>query len=100
MKKIIRLVGVQILAMMISAFSIGDKKKSKTKALYVGFAVFFVIMSGFSFLYSYSIGKLLMMFNITHVLPSLFMAISSVMVLFTTIFKVKGTIFAFKDYDM
>ena len=40
MKKIIRLVGVQILAMMISAFSIGDKKKSKTKALYVGFVVF------------------------------------------------------------
>ncbi|NLL73187.1 MAG: hypothetical protein GX237_06630 [Clostridiales bacterium] len=100
MKKVMPLVRVQLWAMIAGFFAIGEQRKKKTKALFVGFAFFFLMMSGTSFFYAYGLGTLLNTFNIINALPSLFMALSSVMVLFTTVFKVKGTIFGFKDYDM
>ena len=48
--------------------------------------------------YAY-VAKHLKTINSLELLPSLFMVLS-IMVLFTTIYKVKGTIFGFKDYDM
>lgn len=100
MKKVMRLVSVQIWAMIASVFAIGEQKKKKTRALYIGFAFIFIIMSGSIFLYAYGIGTLLKLYNVTNAMPSLFMALSSILVLMTTIFKVKGTIFGFRDYDM
>ena len=93
MKKVIRLVRVQLWAMIAGFFAIGEQRKKKTKALFVGFAFFFLMMSGTSFFYAYGLGTLLNTFNIINALPSLFMALSSVMVLFTTVFKVKGTLY-------
>lgn len=100
MKKVLRLVSVQLWAILGGMFALGEHKKKKTKALYAGFAFFIVLMSGMSFFYAYMVGQGLNMFNSIELLPSLFMALTSIIVLFTTIFKVKGTIFGFKDYDM
>lgn len=100
MKKVMRLVNVQIWAMLGSMFAIGEAKKKKPKALYTGLVIFVVAMSSISFFYSYMLGSGLKMFGSIDILPSMIMAVTSIMVLFTTIFKVKGTIFGFKDYDM
>lgn len=100
MKKIIRLVNVQLWAMLMSMFAIGELKKKKTGVLYAGFAFFLILMSGASFLYAYMAGMGLKMFGSIDLLPSLFMSLTSIIVLFTTVYKVKGTLFGFRDYDM
>lgn len=100
MRKVIRLVSIQLWAVLASMFAMGENKKRKTRALYVGFVLFLVLISGVSFIYAYSMGIVLRMFDSIEIMPSLFMAMTSVLVLFTTLFKVKGTLFAFKDYDM
>ncbi len=100
MKKVLRLVSVQLLAMFMSMLAIGEQKKKKTKALYIGFITFILLISGMSFFYSYMMGSALIMFNSLELLPPLFMALTSVVVLFASIYKVKGTLFGFKDYDM
>lgn len=100
MKKVIQLVSVQLWAILGSMFAIGEKKKKKTRALYVGFTLFVIIMSAVSFFYAYLAGRGLIPFGGIDLLPSLFMSLTSIIVLFTTIYKVKGTLFGFKDYDM
>lgn len=100
MKKLMRLVNVQLWAMLRSMLAIGELKKKKSGALYTGFVIFLVLMSGISFFYSYTMGMGLKQFGSIDLLPSLFMALTSVIVLFTSIYKVKGTLFGFKDYDM
>ncbi|MDD4113479.1 MAG: hypothetical protein PHC56_10695 [Herbinix sp.] len=100
MKKVMRLVSVQLWAMLGSMFAIGEKKKKKTGALYAGFVFFVILMSSLSFFYSYLTGMGLRQFGSIELLPSLFMSLTSIIVLFTSIYKVKGTLFGFKDYDM
>lgn len=100
MKKVMRLVSVQLWAMLGSMFAIGEQKKKKTSALYVGFTFFLIFMSGMSFFYTYVTGMGLKQFGSIELLPSLFMSLTSIIVLFTSIYKVKGTLFGFKDYDM
>ncbi|CUH91957.1 hypothetical protein [Herbinix luporum] len=100
MKQVWRLVSVQLWAMLGSMFAIGEMRKKKTRVLYVGFTFFALIMSMVSFFYGYSMGLSLKQFNSIEIMPSLFMALTSMAVLFTTIYKVKGTLFGFEDYDM
>lgn len=100
MKKVLRLVSVQIWAMLAGMVSVGDYKKKKTKALFSGFIAFTVIIIAASFAYAYLTGSGLMAFNSVEILPSMFMSVTSIVVLFTTIYKVKGTVFGFKDYDL
>lgn len=100
MKKVMRLVSVQIWAILGSMFTIGENKKKNTKALYSGFAIFTILMSILSFFYAYTLGSTLIIYGGIEILPTLFMAITSIVVLITTINKVKGTVFGFKDYDM
>ena len=100
MKKIIRLVSVQMWAVLGSMLSIGGKRDKKPKTLYVGIALFVICMGGIAFFYFYMMGSGLKMFNSIDILPPLVMAVTSVIVLMTTVFKVKGTIFGFRDYDM
>lgn len=99
MKKVIRLVSVQLWAMLGSMFTLGYGKK-KSRALYASFALIIIVLSGVSFLYSYLMGMGLRMYDSIQVMPTIFMAITSIMVLITTIYKVKGTVFGFKDYDL
>jgi len=100
MHKIIRLVRVQMGTVLIDMLSIGNIRKKKPKLLYVGLALFVLVLGSVALLYNYMIGKGLLMFNSINLLPVLMMSITSIIVLLTTIFKVKGTIFGFKDYDM
>ncbi len=100
MKKVMRLVSVQLWAMFRSMFAMGEHKKKKTGALYAGFAFFIILMSALSYFYSYLTGMGLRQFGSIELLPSLFMSLTSIIVLFTSIYKVKGTLFGFKDYDM
>ena len=100
MKKVLRLVSVQIGAMIGEFFSIGDVRKRKSNLLYGGIGLFVVGMAAVSFFYSYMLGQGLMIYDSIDILPSLMMAMTSVMILLTTIFKIKGTIFGFRDYDM
>ncbi len=100
MKKVMRLVSVQLWALAGDMFSIGNSKKKKPRALYAGLLLFFLFMGAVAFLYCYMIGKGLMLYDSIDILPPLVMAATSMIVLLTTIFKVKGTIFGFRDYDM
>jgi ABC-2 type transport system permease protein len=86
--------------LLIDILSIGNNSKKKPKSLYAGFIFFVLVLGSVSFFYSMMIGKGLMMFNSIEVLPVLMMTLTSIIVLFTSTFKVKGTIFGFKDYDM
>ena len=100
MKKIIRLVSIQLWAVLGNMFPLGKKENKKTRIIYAGFVIFTILMSAVSFFYAYVTGMGLKTINSLVLLQSLFMALTSIMVLFTTIYKVKGTIFGFKDYDM
>lgn len=101
MKKIIRLVSIQMGAVLTDMLSLGDSRKKKSKIFgYGGLALFVISMSFLSFIYVFMISEGLKMFDSLDILPTLMMAITSIVVLTTTIFKVKGTIFAFKDYDL
>lgn len=100
MSKAFCLVRVQLWAVLRDMLSIGQSKNKQPKVLYGGVALFVVLMSGLSFFYSYMVGFALKMFNSLELLPSLMMSATSILVLITTMFKVKGTLFGFRDYDM
>ena len=59
-----------------------------------------VLFAGLSGVYAYLYAGILKPMNALSVLLSLWMAATSVILLITTISKVKGTLFAFNDYDM
>ena len=100
MKKVMRLVSVQLWAVLGDMLSIGNLKKKKPKALYLGIGLFVIFMSGISFFYNLMIGSGLMMFDSLTLLPPIMMSVVCIILLMTTILQIKGTIFGFKDYDM
>lgn len=100
MKKVLRLVSVQLWIVIGEMLAIGTKQKKKAKVLYAGVAFFTLLMSAISFFYSFMIGFGLRMFDSIHILPALMMSVTSIIVLLPTTFKIKGTIFGFRDYDM
>ncbi|HWT73824.1 MAG TPA: hypothetical protein VN258_03770 [Mobilitalea sp.] len=102
MNKLIRLLSVQLWAVLGDMLSLGKSNSNKKKpaVLYAGILFFTVVLSVVSFIYSFMIGAGLKMFNSLDILPALMMAVACAVILMTTIFKVKGTIFGFRDYDM
>ncbi len=100
MKKIMRLLSVQLWVVLGDMLSVGKGHNKKQKAIYAGVLFFSLMMSGLSFFYSLMIGTGLKMYDSIELLPSMMMAVSCIMGFMTTIFKVKGTIFGFRDYDM
>jgi ABC-2 type transport system permease protein len=100
MKKVMRLVSIQLWAVLSDMLSIGKTQKKRPKVLYAGVVLFTLLMSSVSFLYCFMIGSGLRMFNSIDILPALMMAITCVVIVLTTVFKVKGTIFGFRDYDL
>lgn len=100
MKKIMRLVNVQVWAMLANTISISGNKKKNPIKLYAGVILFGLFLSAASFVYAYLMGKGLYAFNLIDTLPYMYMAITSFVVIFTTVYKVKGTIFGFKDFDL
>lgn len=87
-----------------SAFEFLNMKRNKnrkknisvTTILVLGFLMF-AFLSG---TYSFMMGTALKSFGELDVLPGLFMAVTCLMILFTSIYKVKGVLFGFKDYDI
>jgi ABC-2 type transport system permease protein len=100
MKKVIRLLSVQIWMVLGEMLSVGRSQNKKPKVLYVGVAFFTLLMTSVSFMYNFMIGTGLKYFNSLELLPVLIMAATSIMIAMTTVFKIKGTIFGFRDYDM
>ncbi|MBH1939288.1 hypothetical protein I5677_00105 [Mobilitalea sibirica] len=100
MKKVLRLISVQLGAILGDMLSIGNNRKRKPKAIYFGVLLFVLGMGSIAFFYCFMLGKGLQMYNSIDILPAMMMAVISMIVLLTTVFKVKGTIFGFKDYDM
>ena len=98
MKKIMRLVGVQLLAMLSDIFSF--KRKTKSNIVYIGLVLLFLLFGGLALFYWFMIGSALNMYGSIQLLPAIVMAITCFIVMITTINKVKGTIFGFRDYDM
>lgn len=66
--------------------------------LLVGFCS--VLFAGISFLYSFLIAEALGQMDAMALLPTMMMIATSLITLITTIYKVNGTLFAFRDFDM
>ena len=66
----------------------------------IGAILVTLIVLASAYLYSYGIGSILAAFGQVDILPELVMAVVSIFVVVTTISRVKGTLFGFKDYDL
>ncbi len=100
MKKVIRLLSVQLLALLSDTLSVGKSRKKKPAFLYGGIIFFVVLLSGVSFTYSMMIGIGLKMYHCMELLPAIMMSVTCMITLITTVFKIKGIIFGFRDYDL
>lgn len=100
LKKVMRLLSVQLLAVLGDMLMLGKSRKRKPKLLYAGLLFFIVVMSIVSFTYNLMIGSVLGMYHSLEVLPAMMMVILCITILMTTVFKVKGTVFGFRDYDL
>jgi ABC-2 type transport system permease protein len=103
MNKVLMLTKVQLR----TAFSFHSSKPSKKNLIfYTSFLAITLLLAGTSFVYSYTLGIALLSIpgaqakEILVLLPELMMVATSLITLLTTIYKVKGTLFGFKDYDM
>lgn len=79
------------------------KKKKDNKKQMSAFAILglgFLLFSFLSFFYSMSMGSVMQMLGELDVLPGFLMSITCFITLITSIYKVKGTLFGFKDYDL
>lgn len=79
----------------------GDKKEKSKLIRFAVLMVFVAAMMLFSlvfydFIFEDSFSKV----GVPELMPALMMALASVITLFTTIYKVNGMIFGFRDYDM
>ncbi len=100
MKKLMHLVMIQLGSVLRTTLVIGRKRNGKQNALMGGLVLFCIVLSAVSFFYSYMIGTGLLMVDSIRILPALMMAVTSMIVLVTTVLKIKGTVFGFRDYDM
>lgn len=102
MKQILTLTKMQLGSALdfLKIFGGKDKNKKKNTApllILAGAGILFGVMSG---IYSYSYGEALAIYGLTRLLPGIMMAVVCVIMLATSIYKVKGTLFGFGDYDI
>lgn len=100
MKQIITLTRMQIGSALdfLNIKKKKDKKKQMSALAILGLG--FLLFSFISFSYSMSMGSVMQMVGELDVLPGFLMAVTCLITLITTIYKVKGTLFGFKDYDL
>ena len=87
-----------------TVFDLPFRKKGKRKLLGSGISkilllAFTLFLCFISFMYSYGIGNVLKSIGKVEMLTELAVAIASVAIFFTTIYKVRGVLFGFKDFD-
>lgn len=79
----------------------GDRKKERRFSLMVGLMVLIgLLCAGISTFYSYLFGFLFLQIGKIQLLPVLMMAVTSLVVLCTTVYKAPTTLFSFQDYDL
>jgi len=78
----------------------GSAGKGKTSAFYIIILFSFAMLAFYAFLYSSIMADAFAQIDALYLLPGLMMTASCMMMLFTTVYKVKGTVFGFKDYDL
>jgi ABC-2 type transport system permease protein len=100
LKKVMRLLSVELWAVLTDMLSLGKSRTKKPKVLYAGLLFFVAVLSVVSFMYSLMIGTVLRMNQSLEYLPAIIMAAACVIIVMTTVFKVKGTVFGFRDYDL
>lgn len=101
MKQILLLTKVQLGS--VFTFIKGSKNRTKKRNTFVLaalFSLFAIFLAFVSFMYSYVLGMSLKTFHSMDLLPEIMMAVTCIVTLITTIYKVKGTLFGFKDYDL
>ena len=75
-----------------------SKKRAKAAGAFV--ILMFVLLTMCSGLYAFGTATMLKKMNALDYLPGLWITITSLILLFTNIYKVKGALFSFADYDM
>lgn len=75
------------------------KRESQTRYVLLGIA-FVLLFGGMSTGYSYGLATTFRLVGMLDMLPPLLMAMACVITLFTTVYKAKGILFHFSDYDM
>lgn len=76
------------------------KSRKKSVALTVIIAFSAVMLMFYAVMYSVMMGDAFSKINAMELLPALMMSACCLITLFTTIYKVKGTLFGFNDYDL
>ncbi len=89
---------------ILNSLSFENIKKSKSKGKSIAFAVLIVfsvtMLMFYAVMYSFMMGSAFEKINALELLPALMMSACCLTTLFTTIYKVKGTLFGFNDYDL
>lgn len=83
-------------------FNISNKSrniKKRSPFFMVGMTALLLLLAGTSFFYSFMLGSNFEILGTMELLPELMMAITCLVTIITTVNKVKGTLFGFKDYD-
>lgn len=81
-------------------FHMSDRNKWGGAILLCLTALMMLVFCGASGMYAYAYATMLEPMGALSLIPGMWMAITCILTLFTTIFKVKGTLFSFSDYDM
>jgi len=100
MKKTLRLISVQLWAALGDMLNIGKRNSKKPVFMQAGLLLFIVLMGYVSYTYNYMLGSALKSFNSLELLPAIMLFAACFTNLITTVFKIKGTVFAFRDYDL
>ena len=102
MKKIWLLTKIQLKGSLNPTKLITEKdQKSKSKTIFAMLGILLLLVFGaLSGFYAYLYATLLKPLDALEAIPAIWMAITCVITLMTTIYKVKGTLFQFSDYDM
>jgi ABC-2 type transport system permease protein len=100
MKQIWLLTKVQL--RILFDMNLKSKKKASKSNGVIGIfgAIIYVILGLIVFSYCYGIGTFLQYINMIDFLPTIIMVFSVVMMFITSIYKVKGILFGFKDYEL
>jgi ABC-2 type transport system permease protein len=102
MKDLLLLTKINLLSLFGINKAVHSKEK-KEKYKFIGFSVLmvfvFIMILFSSFIYSYLLASSLEPLGALNVLIAMMMTVSSLMILFTSIYKVNGILFGFNDYD-
>lgn len=100
MKQVLVLTRMQ-LGSALEFFNIGSKHNRKKNLSVIVILLLGCVLFGFiSGTYSFAMGMAMKQFGELDVLPGFFMAVTCMLILITSIYKAKGILFGFKDYDI